>query len=126
MLATVFLINGVYFILSKLLESNDQASRTSSLLKIFLLVSFTSAFIPLAFIIGGHVPSNACGPFRGKEPNFYTGVVGDLIRVRLNQNLHNAIPCTVLQDWESTTGQNIVLFFGREEVLIIISAGLYM
>jgi len=86
-------------------KSLYEASRTSSLLKIFLLVSFVTAFIPLAIIIGGHVPSNACGPFRGKEPNFYTGVVGDLIR-----------------DWESKTGQNIVLFFGREEVLIIISA----
>jgi len=86
-------------------KSLYEASRTSSLLKIFLLVSFVSAFIPLAYIIGLHVPSNACGPFRGKEPNFYTGVVGDLIR-----------------DWESKTGQDIILFFGREEVLIITSA----
>jgi len=86
-------------------KSLYEASRTSSLLKIFLLVSFISAFIPLAVIIGGHIPSNACGPFRGKEPDFYTGVVVDLIN-----------------NWDSSTGRDIVLFFGREEVLIITSA----
>ena len=81
-----------YWIIFKILYSNHQASRTSSLLKIFLLVSFVSAFIPLAYIIGLHVPSNACGPFRGKEPNFYTGVVGDLIRVKYEQSSQLTVP----------------------------------
>ena len=60
-----------------------QASRTSSLLNIFLLVSFVFSFIPVAYILGEMAPSNACGPFRHTSDNdYYTGVVWNLVDVR--------------------------------------------
>ena len=63
-------------------KSVYKASRTSSYLKLFLLISFICSFVPLAYIIGQHIPSNACGPFKGRTPDFYTGVVVSLIQVR--------------------------------------------
>ena len=83
-----------------------KASRTSSYLKAFLLISFTCAFIPLAYIIGRHIPSNACGPFKGLVPDFYTGMVVSLI-----------------EEWEWTLGRSFMLLLGKTPVLIGISTG---
>ena len=61
-----------------------KASRTSSLLNIFLLVSFVFSFVPMGIIMGEMQPSNACGPFRTPWDSgsvYYTGVVWDLVNV---------------------------------------------
>ena len=63
-------------------KSYYEASKTSSLLNMFLLVSFAISFVPIAYIMGGMQPSNACGPFRStSEEVYYTGVVWALIEV---------------------------------------------
>ena len=63
-------------------KSFFEASRTSSLLNIFLLVSFVFSVIPMAYIIGAMQPSNACGPFRSSsDVHYYTGVVWNLVNV---------------------------------------------
>ena len=63
-----------------------EASKTTSLLNLFLLVSFGVSFIPMAYILGGMQPSNACGPFStSSDEDYYTGVVWSLIEVKYPQ-----------------------------------------
>ena len=84
-----------------------EASKMSSILKNFLLISFACALGPLAYIIAMMEPSNACGPFiRLDKPTFYSGIVEDLI-----------------ETWEAVPGQNFFYFLGRLEILMLVSAG---
>ena len=41
----------------------------------------------LAFIVGEMYPSNACGPFRDKDAQYYTGVVANMIDVLIDELL---------------------------------------
>ena len=100
-----------------------EASRTSSLLNLFLLISFAFSFIPLGYILGEMQPSNACGPFRSTNDfNYYTGVVWNLIEVR--KKLTKYICSNIFfQDWSSTTGKDFFLFISQTSVLISTTAG---
>ena len=107
-----------------------QASRTSSLLNIFLLVSFVFSFIPIAYILGEMSPSNACGPFRDpsitnySENAYYTDVVWNLVEVRGTFNTECFLDkCNVLQNWSDNSGKQFFLFISQTSVLMVASAG---
>ena len=108
-----------------------QASRTSSLLNIFLLVSFVFSFIPIAYILGEMSPSNACGPFRDpnilnySEQAYYTDVVWNLVDVRGTFNTECFLDkCNVLQNWSDNSGKQFFLFISQTSVLMVASAGI--
>jgi hypothetical protein len=89
-----------------------EASKMSSIMKMFLLISFACSLFPLAYIISQLSPSNACGPFRGLPDlgsTFYGGVVEFLIH-----------------GWEATPGRNFLYFFGRLEVLTCLTGALLL
>ena len=69
-------------------------------------------------------PSNSCGPFKGSsEEHFYTGLVYGLISVsRRTPPLTLETDCPTEQDWDSATGQSIILFLGRTSVLVATTA----
>ena len=69
-----------------------QASRISSIFKIFLLFGFLVSICPFIFLFAYSVtPSNACGPFKGFSS--YYAVVTTLIEVKRRgyQLFHRAI-----------------------------------
>jgi len=87
-----------------------EASKMSSIMKMFLLISFLCALCPLTYIIAMMEPSNACGPFRNIDrdhlalPSFYSGVVESMI-----------------QKWVTEEGQNFLYFFGRLDVMMLLT-----
>merc|ERR1712107_101099 len=96
--------------LCKSANSRYEASRISSLLNTFLLVSFIFSLTPMAYIIGSMQPSNACGPFRSSnDVHYYTGVVW-----------------TLINDWESGAGRSIFLTISKPSVLMSTSAAILM
>jgi len=87
-----------------------EASKTTSLLNLFLLVSFGVSFIPMAYILGGMQPSNACGPFStSSDEDYYTGVVWSLI-----------------EDWSSTSGKEFFISISKISVLMTASAAMML
>ena len=89
-----------------------EASKMSSIMKNFLLVSLACSLFPLAYIISQMEPSYVCGPFRGSQfyhSTFYGGVVENMI-----------------SKWDAVPGQNFLYFFGRLEVMIVATAVLLL
>ena len=111
--------------LCKPANSRYEASRISSLLNTFLLVSFIFSLTPMAYIIGSMQPSNACGPFRSSnDVHYYTGVVWTLINV--NYEWIIIIYKTLFKDWESGAGRSIFLTISKPSVLMSTSAGCFL
>ena len=65
LLVIFYLRLGYLNFLCKPSSSLYEASKISSYMKIFLLISFASALFPLTYIISQMEPSETCGPFRG-------------------------------------------------------------
>ena len=97
---------GYLSFLCKPSSSLYEASKISSIMKIFLLISFASSLFPIAYIISQMEPSQTCGPFRGvpsltvEDTTFYSGVVEDLIA-----------------GWESFPGKNFLYFLGNLQAI---------
>ena len=65
-LLVIFYLRLAYLnFLCKPSSSLYEASKISSYMKIFLLISFASALFPLTYIISQMEPSETCGPFKG-------------------------------------------------------------
>ena len=97
---------GYLSFLCKPSSSLYEASKISSIMKIFLLISFASSLFPIAYIISQMEPSEICGPFRGVATTtttittFYSGVVEDLIA-----------------GWEALPGKNFLYFLGTLQAI---------
>ena len=97
---------GYLSFLCKPSSSLYEASKISSIMKIFLLISFASSLFPLTYIISQMEPSEICGPFRGvgtttvEVTTFYSGVVEDLIA-----------------GWEALPGKNFLYFIGTLQAI---------
>ena len=101
-----------------------EASKTTSLLNLFLLVSFGVSFIPMAYILGGMQPSNACGPFStSSDEDYYTGVVWSLIEVKYPPTKLTISISKIFQDWSSTSGKEFFISISKTSVLMTASAG---
>merc|ERR1711990_649773 len=98
---------GYLSFLCKPSSSLYEASKISSIMKIFLLISFASSLFPLTYIISQMEPSEICGPFRGvgtttvEVTTFYSGVVENLIA-----------------GWETLPGKNFLYFIGTLQAML--------